>query len=122
MDIHIHSVDTLKNGDDFPKSKGKTFRVEGFKPEFSCKDTYLLITGENTDCYYNQSAVLFNRENIAPDRDITRTGRVFISKSEILCLLKTALESNFISNDEISECIKSENVERSGCDLKPEDG
>jgi hypothetical protein len=121
MDIHIHSVDSLKNGEDFPKSKGKTFRVEGFKPEFFCKDTCLLITGENAESYYNQSVVFMNKDR-APDRDITRTGRVFISKSETLCLLKTALESNFISNDEISECIKSANVGRSGRDLKPEHG
>ena len=101
MDIHIHSIDTLKDGSYLPKSKGKTFRVEGTKPEFFCTDTYLLITGQSSEDYYNQASPFVAT---TPDREITRTAKVFISKSEIICLLKCAVESSLISKNEISEC------------------
>jgi hypothetical protein len=107
MDIHIHSIDKLKDGELSPKSKGKTFRVEGTKPEFFCTDTYLLITGQSSEDYHNQSSLL---GATTPDREITRTAKVFISKSEIICLLKCAVESELISKNEILECVKSVNV------------
>jgi len=104
MDIHIRSIDTLKDGEIRPKSKGKTFRVEGAQPEYVCTDGWLQITGQSFEEYYNQKFPLYAT---APDREITRTATILMRKSEILSLLQCAFKSNLIDKKDITEIAKA---------------
>ncbi len=102
MDIQIHSIDTLKDGVISTKSKGRTFRVEGAQPQFIRVNDWIKITGQSFEEYYNQEHLL---SRTAPDREITRTGKIFLNKKEILSLLECAVENDLISKKELLRCL-----------------